>query len=108
MTSDELKEILRLNKLWLNGESGGVRADLRYCIGNGREIKSLQCDTYLIAYTQEIMAIGCQQHSIVEWWGFSDAEIRTMDGLRALEWWRKWKPILELVMRPETKIGGKL
>ena len=29
MTTEELKEILRLHKLWASGEEGGVRADLR-------------------------------------------------------------------------------
>ena len=29
MTTEELKEILRLHKLWLNDKEGGVRADLR-------------------------------------------------------------------------------
>jgi uncharacterized protein YjbI with pentapeptide repeats len=28
MTNEELKEILKLHKLWLNGEEGGVRANL--------------------------------------------------------------------------------
>ena len=29
METNELKEILRKHKLWLNGEEGGERADLR-------------------------------------------------------------------------------
>lgn len=28
MTKEQIKEVLRLHKLWLDGESGGVRADL--------------------------------------------------------------------------------
>lgn len=53
------------------------------------------------------MQIGCQRHSLDAWRGFSEAEIRAMDGMRALNFWRKWKetPSSYAMAR---HIGGKL
>jgi len=68
-------------------------ADIRYCFGNGSEIKTLLITRYHITYTGEVLAIGCQQHSKSEWLGFDDETIARMDD-GALEWWREWKPKL--------------
>jgi uncharacterized protein YjbI with pentapeptide repeats len=68
-------------------------ADIRCCIGNGSEIKTLLITKYHITYTGEVLAIGCQQHSKSEWLGFDDETIARMDD-GALEWWREWKPKL--------------
>jgi len=68
-------------------------ADIRYCFGNGSEIKTLLITRYHITYTGEVLAIGCQQHSKSEWLGFPDKTIARMDD-GALEWWREWKPKL--------------
>ena len=51
-------------------------ADLRGCrinrvIGNGKEIKTLVLHDYIISYTHDQLAIGCQQH-IIESWKNSD------------------------------------
>lgn len=116
MEQNELNKILENHRLWLADE-GGVRADLRWAnlgwanlakvdiinaVGNMREIKSLQVDTYFVAYTSEVMAIGCEQHTLAEWWAFTDEEIHKMDGQRGLDWWRKWRPILMQIM----EVGG--
>ena len=69
-------------------------ADLRYCIGNTREVKSLQIGTYLISYTKDILNIGCQSHTLDKWKNFLDDDILYMDGERALEWWRLNKDII--------------
>ena len=61
--------------------------------GNLRHVKSLQTETYYIAYTSKVIQIGCERHTIEEWKNFDDETIRKMDS-RALEWWKKWKPIL--------------
>ena len=74
------------------------RANLRGAIGNNAEIKSLQSGHYAIAYTKTIMAIGCEQHSIDQWFAFEDQRILSMDGKTALKFWRKWKPILQAIM----------
>ena len=147
-TKEELKEILEKHALWLHGEEGGVRADLREadlyranlrevnlsgadlyranlegadlyranlrganlyranleganleganleraslqnCIGNMKEVKSLQLDKWQVVYTADQMAIGCQQHSIAAWKEFTEDEIASMDR-DALEWWHE-------------------
>ena len=127
MKKEELKEILRLHQLWVVGAEGGERADLRdanltganltgadltsaYLTsadlwdanlmdahGNMREIKSIQCDMWQVVYTAEVMQIGCQRHSITDWWAFDDARIERMHSA-ALEWWRRWKPLLMAII----------
>jgi hypothetical protein len=68
-------------------------SDLMGTIGNMREIKSLQIETWPVTYTVERLQIGCQNHSIKEWAGFSDETIKGMaDG--ALEFWHKWKDVI--------------
>ncbi len=54
-------------------------------------VKCIQLDEWPITYTADLMQIGCQKHPLDAWRNFSDAEIRAMDGKKALEWWRKWK-----------------
>jgi hypothetical protein len=44
------------------------------------------------------MSIGCQQHPISEWFGFDDGRIAEMD-CKALEFWRRWKPILQQLIK---------
>jgi hypothetical protein len=73
------------------------RADLRNCIGNMKQIKSLQCDTWLISYTSTHLNIGCRTHTIEDWFDFSNDEISSMDN-EALVWWKVWKPILKNII----------
>ena len=109
---EKISEILRKHKLWLKDEDGGERANLRganligaslsgadlhRCVGNGREIKTIQTDAWPVVYTATDMAIGCQRHAIAAWWDFSDEKIVSMDE-GALSFWRKWKPILQQIM----------
>lgn len=80
---------------------GGVdftKADIRGAIGNGKEMVSLQLERWPVVIVAGQMAIGCQQHSIAEWWGFSDRAINIMDECHALDWWKKWRPVLETVV----------
>ena len=72
-------------------------ADLCWCIGNMREIKSAQFDTYDVTWTKDALAIGYQQHLIKEWWLFDDATITNMDGDMML-WWKKWKLVLQQIV----------
>jgi uncharacterized protein YjbI with pentapeptide repeats len=73
-------------------------ANLWNTIGNRREIKTIQTETYNINYTKNIIQIGCENHTIKDWFNFSDKEIIEMDGKQALVWWRKWKPILQEII----------
>jgi len=67
-------------------------AYLREAHGVNDYVKCIQVDTYPITYTATHMQIGCQRHEISEWANFTDAQIRAMDGVKALEWWVKFKP----------------
>ena len=73
--------------------------------GNLREIKAIQCDIWPVTYTATHMQIGCQLHTLEAWWTFSDAEISRMAG-EALEWWRKWKPVLQQIVAMSPAVPG--
>ncbi|MDU9039964.1 pentapeptide repeat-containing protein [Pseudomonas corrugata] len=73
--------------------------------GNCREVKALQCDFWPVTYTAERMQIGCQFHTLTEWWAFTDEEIGRMDG-KALDWWKVWKPILQNIITLAPAIPG--
>jgi len=62
-------------------------------IGNMIELKTLLLDKYVVTFSASHMAIGCQQHTIEEWFGFTDGRISQMDR-GALEWWKKWKDFI--------------
>jgi hypothetical protein len=72
-------------------------ASLRSTIGNQGQIITIQTDVWQIVYTSDVMQIGCQRHSINDWLVFSDDHISKMDS-KALEFWKKWKPILVLIL----------
>lgn len=50
---------------------------------------------YKITVTDKHIKIGCQQHLKSEWKDFEDRKIIEMDGKKALEFWRMFKPVLE-------------
>ena len=117
MNKDELQEILDNHKLWLDDE-GGERADLRGAYlrganlgdanlsgaylsgatGNLKELKSVFVETWPITYTADVMQIGCERHTIDAWWNFDDERIANMDP-QALAWWKKWKPVLQQIIK---------
>ena len=79
------------------------KADLRFCIGNNKEIKSLKIGIYHISYTKDILNIGCKSYTIEEWKSFTDDEIKEM-GKNALKWWNLNKHIIfELVEREQKR-----
>ena len=47
---------------------------------------------YDITVTDKHIQIGCQQHLKSEWLHFTDEEIIKMDGKKALNFWRLFKP----------------
>lgn len=71
--------------------------DLRDCTGNNRQIKTIQAGKYIVNYTTEVIQIGCENHSIEDWFSFSDEKIARMDD-GALDWWKDWKPILKQII----------
>ena len=122
MQPDELKTVLENHRKWLWGE-GGKRANLRDAdligadlsgadlsgarlwstIGNGREIRTLQTDIWTVTYTADVIQIGCRRHEIEAWWAFSDDEIDEM-APEALDWWRRWKPLLQQIIETSPAI----
>ena len=68
----------------------------------------IQTETWQVVTTPTHIKIGCQFHTKEEWFRFDDEEIRTMDSKaldsKALDWWTKWKPILELMIAKQ-RIG---
>lgn len=52
---------------------------------------------YNITIMPKHIKIGCQYHSKIAWFNFSDSEIEKMDGEKAVKWWRTWKPILQTI-----------
>lgn len=108
----DIKEILVQHALWLNDNTQGKRANLSganlrganlsdanlwACIGNNNELKTIQAGAYIITYSKDVMQIGCKRYTIEEWFSFDDITIAAMDR-NALEWWGKWKPILQVII----------
>lgn len=85
-----------LNGALLSGADLSL-ADLWDTTGNGKEVCSMQTDIWTATWTIDTLQIGCQRHAIGEWWGFGDDEIAKMED-RALDWWRRWKPCLEIAI----------
>ena len=75
---------------------------LEGCVGNGREIQSIQTPKYLINITKDYIQIGCERHTIEAWLSFSDNAIQDMD-VGALDWWKQYKPILTSLLN--VKLG---
>jgi hypothetical protein len=72
-------------------------ACMRGCIGNGKEIKSLQIDRYPVAYNKDQLAIGCQQHEIVDW--FNDEYVSRIDlDQEDLDLWNKNKDFIKMLI----------
>jgi len=87
---------------WANLSEANLReANLREAVGNNKEIITIQSGKYIITLCRDVMAIGCQQHTVDSWMDFDDATIRKMDH-GALEWWRVWKPIIQQLLAART------
>ena len=71
--------------------------NLWQCSGNRSEIKSLFISNeYPITYTSECLQIGCKNYPIADWWGFDNKRILSMDGNRALKFWREHKEFIKM------------
>jgi len=93
------------NLSWADLRSANLRgADLRGarlwdCVGNGKEVKSFQGLRYALAWTKDVLYIGCEGHSLDKWKSFTDEEIAAMD-THALEFWKEHKEfVINLVLR---------
>jgi len=68
-------------------------ASLSNCIGNMKEIRSMQIHKWNISFTKDQLAIGCKQSDIEKWRNMADEEIDDLDE-DALSWWKKWKEFI--------------
>ena len=84
-------------------------ADLTGVAGNMRQIKSLFLEAYPVAYTSEYLQIGCERHTIMEWWEFDDDRIEEMDGEKALIFWAKYRDFIRqaIELSPATPVKRK-
>ena len=80
-------------------------ADLSSAIGNMREIKSAQFDQWTVAWSSDVLAIGCQQHAITKWRNADPRWIAAMDS-SATDWWSRYgELILQLIdVSPATGV----
>ena len=60
-----------------------------------------------VTILDEHMEIGCELHSFDEWAAFTDKEIAAMDGRRALNFWRRWKPSLMALCEARKETATK-
>lgn len=83
-----------------------TKTRLTGCIGNMKEVKSLQIERWPVVYTSTRLYIGCECAKIEEWKNFKEETIYLMDE-GALELWEKWKPtIFHIIeMSPATPTG---
>ncbi|WP_143481812.1 pentapeptide repeat-containing protein, partial [Pseudomonas citronellolis] len=89
----------------LDGANLDGVASLWGCTGNRAEVKAIQADTWDVTYTATHMQIGCQFHTLAEWWAFGDDEIARMDS-QALAWWKVWKPIIQKIVETSPAVPG--
>ncbi len=80
-------------------------ANLSGAIGNMREIKSAQFDQWTVAWSSDVLAIGCQQHAITKWRNADPRWIAAMDS-SATDWWSRYgELILQLIdVSPATGV----
>jgi hypothetical protein len=114
-------ECASLNGASLNGASlagaslGGASLDgawLEGTIGNMREVKTAQFDTWAVTWTTApdgtvTLQIGCQKHPL-DLWIKSDPRWIAALGWRATEWWAQYcDPVLALVQASPAKPWGE-
>ena len=96
-----------LSRAYLSGAdlSG---ADLRGTVGNMKEIKSMQLNTYPVTWTADRLQIGCKNYKIADWFDFDDDAIAAMDN-GALDWWRQYKDFIRaaIELSPATPTGNE-
>jgi hypothetical protein len=81
-------------------------ANLSNVIGNMREIKSAQFDRWAVAWSADVLAIGCQQHAIEKWRNADPRWIAAMD-LDATDWWSRYGALV-LQLIDASPATGKL
>ena len=80
---------------WVYGDSRILKGSVK----GARDVINITSNgaLYLITILPRHIQIGCQCHTRTAWFNFTDEEIRTMDGEKAVVWWKTWKPILKSI-----------
>ncbi len=113
MDANELKTILELRKEWLDCETGGASANLR-----GANLRSAKlqdatldganlltkpvitlCLDYWILITQFEIRVGGERFSHAEFIAVTLEEARKIDGEKAVEFLKTYKPMLVEVLK---------
>ncbi|MCG7945825.1 MAG: pentapeptide repeat-containing protein [Candidatus Thiodiazotropha taylori] len=53
--------------------------------------------SYFVIIFDEHMTIGCEFHSLADWFDFDDKRIIEMDGKEAMTFWKQWKEPLKAI-----------
>ena len=59
--------------------------------------------THAVIIFDSHMKIGCEFHSLKDWWRFDKKRIAEMDGKYALEYWKTWKKSLKAICRANDR-----
>lgn len=78
-------------------------AKIRDAITISKQPISIATTTYRVIIFDSHMRIGCKFFSLEDWWKFDSRTIVEMDGKRALEFWKAWKPALKAVCVAEGR-----
>lgn len=60
------------------------------------KILTIMQNKYFIIITTSHIEIECKRYLAQDWWKFKDEDILEMDN-EALDWWKKWKPIIQKI-----------
>jgi len=76
-------------------------AYLSNCIGNNREIKTLQLGTYITVLTEDIIFVGCQSMLVKDLDSITIDTLLDMGGQKAVNWWAKWGEMIKMILEKE-------
>jgi len=89
------------------GEADLRGADLRGANLRGAKIENdveislipyqIDCHDYYVFIWDRHIKIGCEFHSMDEWFAFTDREILKMDNKQGLAWWKIWKEPIKAI-----------
>ena len=92
-------DLIGANLRWADLTGANLKgANLWGCIGNNKEIKTLQLGKYVVNICGDNMQIGCKNFSIETWYNLSDVGIAKLDIGHSLSWWKQYKDILKQII----------
>ncbi|MCP4493294.1 MAG: pentapeptide repeat-containing protein [Gammaproteobacteria bacterium] len=64
----------------------------------------ISTDTYHIIIFDKDMRIGCEYHSLENWFKYKTSRIDKMEGDKAVNWWKQWKSPLKKICKNTSRI----